>query len=121
MFTCSPINDANKIQKLQDFIKYIHNTPEVLYQANEDFKDLLQSKNNNALIISERVLKYIEKISENQKKIQKYFKIDYIQKVEKIIFEEIQLLQKILEYSFENQISHHKKAISEIENLQNIE
>lgn len=38
-----------------------------------------------------------------------------------MIFEEIQLLQNILEYLFENQVKNHEKIISEIKNLQNSE
>lgn len=122
ILTYKPDNDLKKIQKLQDFITRIHNTPTVLHYANKDLKTLLESeKTSNITTVSEKILKTIENISENQKKIQKYFKTDYIQKVEKIIFKEIQLLQNILQYSFHHQIQNHKKIISEISNLQNNE
>lgn len=122
VFTYKPDTDLKKIQKLQDFITQIHNTPTVLHYANKDLKTLLESeKTSNITIVSEKILKTIENISKNQNKIQKYFKTDYIQKVEKIILKEIQLLQNILEYSFENQVKNHEKLISEIKNLQNSE
>lgn len=89
-------------------------------QNNEILKDL-KKKNIDLFQISEKILKAIEKISKYQKILPIFFRRDYINSVNSLILEEIQLLQNILEYSFHHQIQNHKKIISEISNLQNNE
>lgn len=89
-------------------------------QNNEILKDL-KKKNIDLFQISEKILKTIEKISKYQKILPIFFRRDYINSVNSLILEEIQLLQNILEYSFHHQIQNHKKIISEISNLQNNE
>lgn len=89
-------------------------------QNNKISKDL-KKKNANLFEISSNILQTIEKISKYQKILPIFFRRDYIQSVNTLILEEIQLLQNILEYSFHNQIKHHDKIISEIKNLQNNE
>lgn len=93
----------------------------VILQNIEIAKILRKKKDFNVYEISEKILKTIEKISKYQKILPIFFRRDYINSVNSLILQEIQLLQNILEYSFHHQIQNHNTIISEISNLQNNE
>lgn len=102
-------------------IQELRTLPEIISKYNESVQNfLMQNDFKNISEISERVLQIIEDITQKRKRIQKYFRDEYILQIDTLIFKEIQLLQKILKYSFKNQITHHEKIIADISHLQNI-
>lgn len=105
-------NDGTFIAKFLQF-------PTKIIQENIFIKSLIkENKNENILKISEKILSTTESLAKHQKFLPIFFEEKYIRKMNFLIFEEIQLLQKILQFSFEKQISHHNFTISKIQNLQ---
>lgn len=111
------------------YIRYLLLPREILIFNNQITTNIQENQNFWKIYeITNQILIFVENFSKNRDEMQEYIQIqldyvqsDYVQKMERIILEEIRLLQNILEYSFQNQLKNHEKIISEIENLQNSE
>lgn len=96
------------------FLSFAFEIPYIIgdynYDIEKNFWNFLQN--------SSEILKNIEKISRFQKILPIFFEKNYINIVNELVFEEIKIFQKIINFSLENQINEHNKIIFSIENIE---
>lgn len=104
-----------------DFIKNFLIFPKNISLINQKIVEFLQhwqKDYQNFLSNSEQILQFSELTSSHFQKIQKYFDPNYVKEINFLIFRELELLKKFLNFSLENQINEHNKIIFSIENLE---